>query len=264
MIVLEPLAGLGNRMRAIDSAIALAEDVEKPLLIQWYRNSSLNCKYDQLFKPNEKFEVKESGYRPFREGRIFNLYFKFKAVPFTKSYNPETSRGLYEKADLHELRDKKSIFIASFHQFYPSRNNLQLLEPLEEIYETIKHITDRFGDNTVGIHIRRTDNIASIKHSPTNLFIQRIDDEIEKNPDTLVFLATDSKDDRSKLVEQYGERILTYSRNQNERDSVKGIQDALVDMYCLSKSTKIFGSYYSSFSETAARLSGIELITLFN
>ena len=48
------------------------------------------------------------------------------------------------------------------------------------------------------------------------------------------------------------------------RTTQQGMVDALVDLVCLSRTPKIFGSYWSSFSETAAALGETELIVLQN
>jgi hypothetical protein len=47
------------------------------------------------------------------------------------------------------------------------------------------------------------------------------------------------------------------------RNLQKGIQDAVVDMYCLAGCQKIIGSYFSSFSEVAAQINGIELNQIY-
>jgi hypothetical protein len=43
------------------------------------------------------------------------------------------------------------------------------------------------------------------------------------------------------------------------RKSVGGIQDAAIDLWILSRTQKILGSYRSSFSETASEIRGIPL-----
>jgi hypothetical protein len=41
------------------------------------------------------------------------------------------------------------------------------------------------------------------------------------------------------------------------RSEPAGVQDALIDLYCLAKTQKILGSFHSSFSEEAALPGGI-------
>jgi hypothetical protein len=47
------------------------------------------------------------------------------------------------------------------------------------------------------------------------------------------------------------------------RDSTHGVQEALIDLYCLSKARKVLGSYLSSFSQVASEISGIEEIIVY-
>ena len=53
-------------------------------------------------------------------------------------------------------------------------------------------------------------------------------------------------------------------RSSDSRTTQQGMVDALVDLVCLSRTTKIFGSYWSAFSETAAALGETEVIVLQN
>ena len=64
------------------------------------------------------------------------------------------------------------------------------------------------------------------------------------------------------LKDIFGERILTLPRAA-DRNSIAGMQDALVELYVLSHTRKIMGSMQSSYSETAAQISNIrcELLT---
>ena len=53
-------------------------------------------------------------------------------------------------------------------------------------------------------------------------------------------------------------KILTYKKEFSRTD-VKGVQDAVIDLYSLAASCKIYGSYFSSFSDIAARIGDIPL-----
>jgi len=43
-----------------------------------------------------------------------------------------------------------------------------------------------------------------------------------------------------------------------ERNSLQGMQDALVELYTLSRTSRIIGSMQSSYSETAAQIGRIQ------
>ncbi|MDD4636209.1 MAG: hypothetical protein PHV66_01190 [Bacteroidales bacterium] len=71
------------------------------------------------------------------------------------------------------------------------------------------------------------------------------------------YLASDSVADKERLKELFGQRIIT-SDKAADRNSLEGMQNALVELWLLSKTKRIIGSAQSSFSETAAEISGIE------
>ena len=155
-------------------------------------------------------------------------------------------------------------------------NSLQgsvFLETCQNITETenfsffkvkkgIEGIDSRINHNVIGIHIRRTDNKQSIRFSPTNLFYEAIDKELERNPNQSFYLATDDPKEEKSFILKYGERIISYKKGSLDRNNPNAIHDALIDLYHLSQCGKIFGSYYSSFSDVAALWGGIDKIVL--
>lgn len=57
-ILLVPVGGLANRMKAIDSAIKLSRKTNSELHIIWFKDRGLNCRFDQLFEPIDLPNVK--------------------------------------------------------------------------------------------------------------------------------------------------------------------------------------------------------------
>jgi len=112
------------------------------------------------------------------------------------------------------------------------------------------------------LHIRRTDNTSSVENSPDYLFENAIREEIGKNSSTVFFLATDDYKTQSHFIGLFGpERILVHPKKFG-RDSVDAIRDAVVDWTLLTKCSKLYCSYYSSFSETAIAVSNAPAVTL--
>ena len=50
MIILEPVGGLCNRMRAIASALSVAKALDRRLWLIWRRDSTLNAAFEELFE----------------------------------------------------------------------------------------------------------------------------------------------------------------------------------------------------------------------
>jgi hypothetical protein len=73
-----------------------------------------------------------------------------------------------------------------------------------------------------------------------------------------IFILEDPVTEKAILIKKFGSRIIT-SKGAATRNTTEGIQDAVVDLYALSRTHKILGSFYSSFSEIAAQLGSCEL-----
>jgi hypothetical protein len=259
MIEVEPLAGLANRMRVIDSAYWLARDLGKDLLVTWTPYKGLNCSFFALFDKPEDFSVRERRPDIFHENRLFSLYFFFRSLGFGKAIN---LRGVTKNKLDHEkipaLEKKKKILIASVHQFYQPERPFYRFVPRDTIRERIDAVMKGYSAHTVGVHIRRADSKLSIQTSTTDKFVCIMNETLKKEPDTTFFLSTDSPEEELLLSGEFGEKVL-FTKKELSRNSEQGIMDALVDLYCLGGTRKIIGSYYSSFSEVAARLQGIPL-----
>ena len=79
------------------------------------------------------------------------------------------------------------------------------------------------------------------------------------HPEVAFYVATDSEEDKTRLKEQFKERIIT-SPYKADRSTSEGIIEAITEMYALKSTQKIYGSYRSSYSILAADLSNIPLI----
>lgn len=268
-VTLIPVGGLCNRMKAIDAAIALTAHTGAALRIIWFKDKGLNCRFDELFQPfsttgRTAIEVKEASAwdlllydRPRRKN--FNIPALFQRLLFDRCvYEQEVTQLFYRHFDFRQWSKGHTVYIAGCVYFYP-RHDRPLFEsfvPIPALQARIASACTRFNAHTVGIHIRRTDNRKSIELSPTSLFVQRIRKRIEENEDSNFYLATDSEEEKQSLCGLFGERIITSSQKA-ERNSVPGMQHALVELYILSRAGSILGSAQSSYSETAAQIGGI-------
>jgi hypothetical protein len=151
-----------------------------------------------------------------------------------------------------------------FHRSDPERwlGHLRALKPTDMIHCQSEIVFSKVVPGTtaiVGVHIRRGDNKKSIRESPSELFW----DAMETYPSTTMFyLATDSVEERNEMIMRFPGRILCGSDTILSRNDPFGCREALLDFYCLSQSSEILGSYYSSFSEMAAAYGGVPLRVL--
>jgi len=162
---------------------------------------------------------------------------------------------------IDQLRFKK-VFISSFCKFYTmSPLSFSHFMPLPHLAREISEYSEKFDETTAGIHIRRTDNIKAIAKSPTGQFINLVDQRIRDNPNFSFFLATDCPDIQKLFADRYQNRVFIRQK-QFGRSTLQGMQSALIDLYLLSRCSEVIGSYWSSFSHTAADIGNIREITV--
>ncbi len=266
MLTFIPVGGLANRMRSINSAISLSDGDN--MHIYWFKDQGLNCRFDQLFKPIPLANVtlKEADVwdkvfydRPRRK----NLYIPtlFQKLRFDAClYEHQAQAGRQDYAQWK--KEHQSVYLASYNEFYQPKLELKsLFIPSDSIQLKIDSACSAHTEHTIGVHIRRGDHEIAIRKSPIELFIDAMEKEIEANPQTNFYLATDSETEKKVLIKRFGSRIITPEYPAN-RNTVEGIQNAVIDLYALSKSKRILGSFYSSFSEIAAQLGKCELSIL--
>ena len=64
MIIIEPCAGLGNRLLGLGSAYAVAEKLNRRLVVMWKREVGCNIRFSELFDlPFEVVEISENGFK---------------------------------------------------------------------------------------------------------------------------------------------------------------------------------------------------------
>ena len=263
-IHLKPKGGLCNRMQAVDSAVALAHDLRVPLDIHWVRAGDLRCRFDKLFEPiaSPAVTIHERRLRPLRflrthrNLRRLSRIWPFGALTFSKDEN----RRL-EAFDFRAAGRLRPVHIESYSRFYPSTRPYAIFTPIEALRRRIDERTAPFDSSTVGVHVRRTDNTKSIAFSPDALFIERMREEIAARPATRFYLATDAMEVKRSFTDLFGDRILT-TPYRASRQTEEGVQEAVVELYALAATSKILGSYWSTYSSAAAELGQIELVTV--
>lgn len=255
MIVLEPVSGLANRMWAIDSAVGLSKRLNTRLHVLWYVKPELNCIFTKLFAKPQSFTLWQI---PFKKNyKLRKLSDLLYSLIFGRSlYHLEIAALNRMKFDYLSLKHHSNIFIRTCHGLHGCTDGFSCFTPLPEL----QHVIDSYPlKDVVGVHVRRTDQVMSTKHSPTSAFITLMQNELEARPKTRFFLATDDRREESMIREAFPDIVLTHTKKSLDRNEPHAIRDALIDMYCLSRCRKIIGSYSSTFCQAAAQIGGIEL-----
>jgi len=265
ILIIEPSLGLGNRIRALDSAIAYSEAKNCKLVVIWISNSECNSRFTDLFElPEELFQLIEVN-----SGLLSKMLLKLvKAILqiFLNNYlnNKRTIQLKKETGSfckgitrfLEKPRTMNVVYLQSFSRFFRSSKT----PPYDKFVpiKNIQNIINQYDlENTVGIHVRRTDHERSIKRSPLSGFIEAMNDELSSDQKVKFFLATDDPQTEIELKNKFPNRVMVHPKPSLDRNDPLAVRDAVVDLYCLANCKKLIGSYRSSFSETAYEIKGI-------
>lgn len=271
MIIVNPIGGLANRMRAMASGAALASFTGEEVRFVWGINDELGASYDELFDrkglPGELINISsgeqlwlwdKARKKNLGLSRLFwTLRFR-RARRYDHHPFPEDLLAMVEKT-------KGDIMLQSGLNIFPFQPEMyrRIFIPSNSVLSDADRIADRFSSNTIGCHIRRTDNAESIARSPLWLFTKRMEEALRKDPDTKFYVASDDISTKDELRIRFGHAVIT-SDLPLERRSAEGMKAALVELLLLSRTSEIWGSYYSTYSEAASILGDIPLTQLSN
>ena len=256
-LTVEPIAGLGNRMRVVGSALALARATGARLRLIWTRTPDLHCRFLELFEPLPDVVLAE-------RSRTLSRIVRRLIMPVSPRtrivYQAEIERLLSAGADFPALLRAAPMYVATCTRFFEAPQLLAPLIPAQQLRREVDAFSARFDGHTVGVHIRRRD-FAFQHRSPTGAFLARMHTEVMNDSLTRFFVSSDDPDEEALLRQEFGDRILTRPKHFT-RSRPEGIRDAVVDLYCLARTRRIVAGIYSSFSEAAAEIGGIERVVI--
>lgn len=268
-ITLIPIAGLCNRMNAVRSAIGLAQKYSDIKIdIFWPKDRDLYARFEELFEPiSPEMLGSNMSFNELRNPLLtppsrHNLKLtRFIRKPF---FDAEFLGSKISNMEIEDLLDKApNMYIYSdnrFCKYWVTGLVSELFVPVRGIQERIDHYVSEFSENTIGVHIRRTDNVTAIKESPIEKFVEMMKREISSNENTKFYIASDSEEVKTYMIEQFGEGRIIYGDWCLSRKSVQGMKDAVAELYILGRTKKIIGSKGSTYSTMASQLFGAEII----
>ncbi len=258
--------GLGNRMRAIGSAAAIAEKTDRELVIVWDPDHHCEGRFDDLFDYDgaviEASFVKDAA----SEGcAVFNYMEIEEGAEKDAPISAPDSQDIYARS---------AYVLNSPHSDWESENRfLRSLTPIEAVRDLVASVR---SPNDLSAHVRMeagkgldhntyddasnwTEEGHRLIHewrakSHFSHFMKRIDALIDEGRAERIFLAADLPETYDRFVEVYGSRVTYLPRPVYDRSSEQLIY-ALADALLLGRAELLLGSTWSSFSELAMRLS---------
>ena len=285
MIVVRPTNGLCNRLCVVSSFAALARRCNRELHVCWtaspgWSDEDLEDLFENRFPRFSADDFEQAcanalclhpkqtvtGIGGLNEAWKYADGLGLAAVFDSSSHPVVTYWGFRPCQDLLAPEDRRRL-LPGFDRDFEAE--LRAWRPVGTIRERVAELADAFSEDTVGVHIRRGDAIRhprvaeQYRRSSDTAFMARMDRIVRSRPNSSFFLATDCFDTQQRFRDRYGSLILT---NPDKRfvPSIYGApkanqQDAVIDLFALARTRTILGSYYSTFSKTAAALGGARL-----
>lgn len=284
-LILHAWAGLANRMLGIASTWELCREMERPLHIVWFQDRfRFHAKFSDLFEQLDSDDVS------LREASCFDHVFLaaprwrknakipylFQRIRFGRSGVCYWDNG-YECARRGVVpkvfpRTNKTVLLfagCDLHQPVSSaalaarRQTLEtVFRPLPDLRAEIDSLVAAFPTgHIVGVHVRRGDHTQAIRHSPIEAFEERMDALLAAQEADAFFLASDDATVCDRLSRRYGPQ-LRFRCGDASRATLSGIRGAVIDLWTLSRCTRVLASAGSTFGPTAAMLGGIPCETV--
>lgn len=273
-ITLVPLGGLCNRLRAIMSAVALARDCHVPLRVMWLRDAGLNARFEDLFEalPDSSVTIVDTrSWMRYAIARRRNLFLPalWQRCTFDTMLTESVLMPLCNDSASEELaghvrnRLSGNVLIQTGLGFYPAddRQLTTLFVPRLEVRRMMEERLSLITPHTVGLHIRRTDNAMSIKHSPLEAFETAMEADVERDAATKFYIATDDPAVMTRLAARFQGRVKSSMKTMSRqgdgkpmgffsgRSTLEGMQEAVAELFTLITCPRFHGSYWSSYSD---------------
>lgn len=243
-LIIEPTNGLCNRLRAMASGWILAKHLGRKFKVVWNATPDIgNAEFTDLFeKPNWLLPADSLG-----SVVVYTAGIKTEADVLAELCKNKSHTIVLKQTGGNYIPSGMTIerFNSLKSQFYNT------LKPIPKINRKIQAFSKRYSlTDFVGVHIRRKDRKQFTPD--TEMFARAIKrfDDVEETSNIL--LCTDESTEFEKLKKLCNSNIITYPKQQFNRNTIECVQDALVEWMLLSKCEKgIVYSHSSSFGYEA-------------
>jgi hypothetical protein len=273
-LVVKSLDGLGSIMMQLLLCIKFAKITNRKLIIHWTHDlysKENNEIFEKLFlePKSENIHLLENDKLSFypKCWNDTNIKWSWLKLKRETKFKPEdTSFDFLKDIDEDVIIIGKKIIGLNIDK----KDILLNFKPVPEIQDKIDTFYDLNLKNLVGVHFRHGNGeLDNLRHiDKFDEYFDEIGDEKE------IFLCTDSTYVLDKFKEKYS--VISYPKWYPEinkgamhkctkcPDKFKNVENALIDMYLLSKCHKIICSNGSWFSEISIGLSDNSIVKKIN
>ena len=225
-----------------------------------------------VWKP-ENGRIEIPFYKLVHDSRILvlsELYSPASKIPYIRCeyrYNiPNDTKEIAIEGEVN-FDDTKELSKEEFNS--KIRDKLLSLKFAPLIRNNIEHYSKYIDNNTYGIHIRRGHKYVYMRNSvtyPTELFVNKIKKIIDNDSDAKFFIASDSQYEIEYIYSLFPERVLYVDIEScygeglpiDSGETFEGAARSLIELFLLSKTKRIVGSWNSGFTYAAALIGNKE------
>lgn len=261
--------GLGNRLRAIGSAAAIAAGTDRELVVIWQPDAHCDCRFGDLYDYDAAVIDESFADRAAAQGCSVYNYMEVE---------PGAEKGAPIRGDGGDLYLRSAYVLNSPLSSWEAENRfLRRLRPVGAVRDLVAAVR---SPNDVSAHVRMAGG-AAYEHlayeSPANWteaghaeiagwrqkshfarFMDRIDRLEAEVGAARIFLAADTPEAYAAFAGRYGDRLAVLDRALYDRSAAQ-LRYALADAILLGRAPLLLGSSWSSFSELALRLAPREM-----
>lgn len=237
MIISYHKGGLCNRLKSLLSTMRLSDDYK----VIWPRNSYVNCSFNDLFE--NKIELCGK----FRNWR--DVENKFGSVNWRGSWRFIILPGdnISHKVDFMYHNTPSVVKEAYLRK-------IRILKPIKYVSSEVESFSKQFDDKTVSVSIRSWSDIqhkSSKRRSKTfniKYFINAMNDMEDVSA---FFITSDNYRIIEKLSHIFPNKIISYPNRtfKGDAQTIKGMQDILIDLFIGGKNKRFIASHVSTYSE---------------
>lgn len=283
LLFVHAMHGLGNRMRAIGSALAFARNTRRVPVIIWESDAHIAAEFDALFNVSDLVLVKRFIPKwPFKDLHEYDASWnEFKFYNYMEmEEGAKKGEVIKNEPEKHMYYKGAYIMEAPDYSWWEAENEeLKKLRPIRIVEENLGKLEEQGLSNAIGVHIRNrtlakdiknvdfndeygSEAAAKMEHwrtmSSYNTFLSEMARILrEEDKSAKFYIATDTFEILAIMNEQFPGRILCTERKCDDRDS-ECVKYAVIDMYALSRTKRLLGSNWSSYTEMAERLGGLK------
>ena len=271
VFIVSPRHGMCNRIKAIASALRLANDSGRIMLMDWnIEEKHMKFKFEDYFQHPDVRSIDSENMSALLKERSESYEYCDWEVETAATGKITESPAMMQTAAKDFTKSLVHFRLwGNIYSCEPLNDNTGLTEllklgPSESVK---KELEGWLSDNlpaerdypVIGIHYRgwgdpvSDTGIGSNRYANFQSFIMEMQSILREHPAARFFLATDEESCAKALTSEFGDKVISLPQpSVSSRHIEEGFMHSCKDFWCLTRTDWLIGSAKSSFSQTAA------------